>query len=358
MTDATSQPEHHRPTVRIFGKADARVTGLVSSMRVEEAEGGLCSLELRFEAVARYADTVAEQVFEDEQLLRLGAPIGIYTGPESAPQEIFRGVITGIEAVFSHDSAPEFVVLAEDALQKARLARRTHVHSDITLAELAEKLARDLGLTPIITGLRESLGLQVQWNESDLAFVRRLLATRDADLQVTGEELHVSPRSAVRRGTLELTLYSELRRVRVTADLAHQATQVTCSGWNAIQGAVVSGQSSGSRPGPGAGRTGAELLQQTLGPRTEHLSSLPVSTSDEATAIARAAFDARARRFVRIDATAEGTPALRVGTHVRLSGMSARFDNTYYVVRASHRYDTLHGYETDFEAECAFLGEP
>ncbi|NVJ05309.1 hypothetical protein HUW63_08675 [Myxococcus sp. AM001] len=358
MTDATSQTEHHRPTVRIFGKADARVTGLVSSMRVEEAEGGLCSLELRFEAVARYADTQAEQVFEDEQLLRLGAPIGIYTGPESAPQEIFRGVITGIEAVFSQDSAPEFVVLAEDALQKARLARRTLVHSDLSLAELAEKLARDLGLTPVITDLQASLGLQVQWNESDLAFARRLLATRDADLQVTGDALHVSPRSAVRRGTLELNLYAELRRVRVTADLAHQATEVTCTGWNAIQGAAVSGQSSGSRPGPGEGRTGAELLQQTLGARTEHLGSLPVSTSDEATAIARAAFDARARRFVRVDATAEGNPALRVGTHVRLSGMSARFDNTYYVVRASHRFDTLHGYETDFEAECAFLGAP
>ncbi|WP_426752925.1 phage late control D family protein [Myxococcus sp. Y35] len=358
MPDATTQTEHHRPTVRIFGRADARVTGLVSSMRLDETEGGLCSLELRFEALARYADAEAELVFEDEQLVRLGAPIGIYTGPESAPQEIFRGVITGIEAVFVHDSAPEFVVLAEDALQKARLARRTQVHDAVTLAELAENLARDLGLTPVITGLREPLGLQVQWNESDLAFIRRLLASRDADLQVTGDELHVSPRSEVRRGTLELNLYSELRRVRVTADLAHQATEVTCAGWNAIQGAAVSGRSAGSRPGPGAGRTGAELLQQTLGPRREHLGSLPVSTSEEATAIARAAFDARARRFVCIDATAEGTPALRVGTHVRLSGLSARFDNTYYVVRASHRYDTLHGYETDFEAECAFLGEP
>ncbi|GHG84698.1 contractile injection system protein, VgrG/Pvc8 family [Comamonas sp. JC664] len=358
MPDATSQTEHHRPTVRIAGKADARVTGLVSSMRLEEAEGGLCSLELRFDALARYTDAAAELAFEDEQLLRLGAPIGIYTGPETAPQEIFRGVITGIEAVFTHDTAPEFVVLAEDALQKARLARHTRVHDTTTLARLAEDLAKNLGLRPVINGLQEPLGLQVQWNESDLAFMRRLLATRDADLQVAGDELHVAPRSTVRRGTLTLNLYSELRRARVTADLAHQATEITCSGWNGLQGTTVSGRSTGSPPGPGAGRTGAELLQQTLGARKEHLGSLPVANSDEATAIAKAAFDARARRFVCVDGTAEGTPTLRVGTHVNLRGLSPRFDNTYYVVRACHRYDTLHGYETDFEAECAFLGAP
>ncbi len=38
--------------------------------------------------------------------------------------------------------------------------------------------------------------------------------------------------------------------------------------------------------------------------------------------------------------------------------MSDRFDNTYYVTRACHRFDLDLGYETDFEAECAYLGEP
>jgi len=358
MPDSSPQLEHLRPTVRIDGKADARITGLVSSMRVLETEGGLSSLELRFEALARYSDSKAELVFEDERLLKLGSAIGIYSGPERSPQEIFRGVVTGIEAVFAHDAAPEFVVLAEDALQKARLTRRTLVHEDITLAGLARRLANDLGLRPVISGFSESLGQQVQWNESDLAFLRRLLASRDGDLQVVGEELHVTPRKDVRRGRLELELYGGLRRIRITADLAHQVSEVTCTGWDALNGREVSGRSRGLHAGPGEGRTGTALLQSALGRRSEHLGALPVSTQDEATAIANAAFDRRARRFVCVDATAEGTPALRVGTHVQLKGLSRRFDNAYYVVRACHRYDPQHGYETDFEAECAFLGEP
>ncbi|MGA2412563.1 MAG: hypothetical protein ABSG46_19535, partial [Candidatus Binataceae bacterium] len=60
--------------------------------------------------------------------------------------------------------------------------------------------------------------------------------------------------------------------------------------------------------------------------------------------------------FVSVEGTAQGNPGLRVGTQVNLSGVGGRFSNSYYVVRVCHRYDLEHGYYTDFEAECAFLG--
>jgi phage protein D len=59
---------------------------------------------------------------------------------------------------------------------------------------------------------------------------------------------------------------------------------------------------------------------------------------------------------VQVAGTAEGNAALRVGTHVTLRGLGPRFDNVYYVTRACHRWDVASAYETDFEAECAFLG--
>jgi hypothetical protein len=43
---------------------------------------------------------------------------------------------------------------------------------------------------------------------------------------------------------------------------------------------------------------------------------------------------------------------------VRLSGLGPRFSNTYYVTRCCHRFDTERGYETDFSAEGACLGQP
>src|SRR5919204_673123 len=108
----------------------------------------------------------------------------------------------------------------------------------------------------------------------------------------------------------------EAPRARVLADLAHQVTEVTVGGWNAKRGERVGGTSSGASLGPGSGRTGAELLRDALGERSHHIAHLAVGTDDEARAVADAAFDGRARRFLVVDGTADGNPALRVGTNV------------------------------------------
>lgn len=345
-----------RPTLRIDGQEQLRARELLIRMEASEREGGLSSLELRFTNVASVEDGGAELAFEDERVLKLGSGIEVYSGDVASPQEIFRGVVTSIEAEFSNQGPPEIVVMAEDALQRARMTRRTKVHTAATIKKLSEDLAQSLGLTPVVTAYSDDIGTQVQLNESDLAFLRRLLRKYDGDVQVVGRELHVSPRVDVARGELTLGLYSQLARATLTADLAHQRTEVSVTGWDAARGERVSATSRGARLAPGEGRTGATLLQEALGARAEHVGHLPVTTSDEAQAIADAVFDEAARRFVRVRGTAQGNPALRVGTRVRLEGVSARFDNVYYATSACHRFDMERGYETDFEAECAYLG--
>jgi phage protein D len=165
----------------------------------------------------------------------------------------------------------------------------------------------------------------------------------------------VARRRDVQRGTLELELASQLRRAHILADLSHQVTEVTVTGWDPARGERVSSTSTGADLGPGSGRAGAELLRD-IASRAEHIGQVAVASDREAQALADASFDRRARRFVSVEALAEGNPALRVGTHVTLRGLGGRFDNTYYVVRASHKYDQTRGYETEFEAECAYLG--
>jgi phage protein D len=243
-------------------------------------------------------------------------------------------------------------------LQKARLKRRTRTVDDQSLADIARSVASDLGLTPQISGLSDPIGTQVQLNESDLAFLRRLLARYDGDLQVVGTELHVSPRSDVQRGTVELAMHSQLRRVTVLADLAHQVSEVTVTGWDAGRGQRINSRSSGVQRGPGSGRWGSDLLSTALGRRTHQVAHLVADSDDEARALADATFDERQRRFVTACGTAEGNPAIRAGTHLRLTGLSPRFSNTYYVTRCCHRFDLERGYETDFMAESAFLGQP
>lgn len=345
-----------RPTVRIDSQEYPMVSELIERMEMAESEGGMSALELRVSNFASDTGGGADFAFEDDRVLKLGASIAIYSGDENAPQEIFSGVITGLEAEFKADGPPTLTVLAEDTFQQARIERHTQTYADMPLADVARAIAGRLGLTPVIAGL-DARDTWVQFNESDLAFLRRLLARYDADLQIVGREMHVSPRGDVRRGTVDLEFGSQLLQALVTADLSQQVSKVTVTGWDAKRGERINESSSGANAGPGSGRTGQQILSQTLGERDYHLNHLIVGSADEARALAEAAFDQRARRLVCLEGTAEGNAALRVGTHVSITGLGPRFSNTYYVTRATHRYDLEKGYETDFEAECAFWGE-
>lgn len=345
-----------RPTVQIDQQSYAKVSELLIGMDVTEQEGGLSTLQLRLSNVASDPSGGASFAFEDGAIITLGKAVAVYAGPESTPTEIFRGTITGLEAEFREEGPPELLILAEDAAQQARMARRTKTYDDLSLADLAQTVADRLGLQPVVTGFSDRLGTWVQFNESDLAFLRRVLERYDGDVQVVGSELHVSPRQDVQRGTVELRMYGQLRSVRVLADLAHQTTKVTVAGWDVAQGSRLSAESTGAHRGPGEGVTGAELLGRASIDRTEHIGHLTVRTQDEARAVADSVFDQRARRFVCLEGTAEGNPTIRVGTHVTLAGIGPRFSNTYYVTRASHRFDLEVGYRTQFEAECAYWG--
>jgi phage protein D len=346
-----------RPTLRLSGQEDARVTELLIAMKMAEREGGMSALELRFSNWASTRDGGAEIAFPADAKLRLGAAIEVYAGDETEPREIFRGKITGLEADFKTSAPPELTVLAEDGLQSARLARRSKIYDRQSPADIVRAIAADLGLTPIISGLSGATGTWAQYNESDLAFLRRLLAHFDADLQVVGQELQVSPRGDVHRGSIDLALYGQLARARVTADLAGQATAVTVRGWDVSAGSAVKSQTSaGTHLGPGSGRTGAEVLRSAFGERSEHVGHFAVGSQSEADALTQAVFDRRARAFLRVDGTAEGNAQLRVGCTVNLSGLGAPYDNGYYVTETTHLFDVRQGYRTDFVAECAYLG--
>ncbi len=345
-----------RPTFRLNGTENERLASLIVAMDVTEQTGGLSSLELRLTNIASLQDGSAETAFDAGGDLALGAELIVGAGDTEAPVEIFRGTITALEAVFDEGNAPELVVLAEDALQKARLARRSKVYEDTTLADVVRTVAGFHGWTPQVTGLDQHIGTQVQINESDLAFLRRLLVRADADLQIVGTELHASARADVRRGELELEVGAQLRRVRVIADLAHQVTQATVKGWDVANGSALDADGQDNALGPGAGQKGGEILQGSFGERKHHTGHLAAFDQSEVTALANSVRNGRARRFVRAIGTTEGNPALRVGTQVKLTGLPQWFANTYYVVKARHLFDLKEGYRTEFEGECAWLG--
>lgn len=345
------------PTIKVNGQLNDKVTAQLLAMTMREGEGGMSSVELRFSNFGSFSGGLADNVFEDGEILKLGAALKVYAGDVESPTEIFAGKITALEGVFPSAGPPELLVLAEDSLQSARMKRRTKNWDSTTLGDIAQNVAQNLGLTPVVDGLDTNIGDEQQLNESDLHFLRRLLARYDADLQVVGTELHAAPRSQAQRNSVELLMNSQLREVRVLADLAHQVTQVTATGWDYGQGQTVSATSQTTSLGPGSGKSGKDWLQDALSSRSEHLGQFAARDTSDAQALVDAEFAQRARRFVVARGLAEGNPNLRVGTALTLKGLGPRFSNAFYTTATVHRFDTTRGYETEFIAECAYLGE-
>lgn len=344
------------PTVKVDGQLNDKVSEQLLAMKMCEREAGMSTLELRFSNFGSFPGGLGDQVFEDGAILKLGAELTVFAGLVTSPTEIFRGKITALEAVFPNAGPPELVALAEDALQGARMKRRTKNWDKTSLSAILNDIAGGLGLTPVLNGLDATIGDELQFNESDLHFLRRLLARYDADLQVVAAELHATPRAQAQRNAIQLDMNSQLHEVRVLADIAHQVSQVTATGWDYNQGQTISATSSTTSLGPGAGKKGSDWLSQGFTQRSEQLAQFATLTQADAQALVDAEFAQRSRRFVVARGVAEGNPALRVGTYLTLTGLGPRFSNTFYTTAAVHRFDTEKGYATEFTAECAYLG--
>lgn len=348
------------PTVEVGGMSYPLVASNLERMRVTEALGGLSSLELVLADTVTREDGTMGFASGAGSPLELGAGIRVFAGPaEVRAFEIFDGQITAIEIEYRDQGAPTFTVLAEDRLFPARRKRRTRLFDDRALTDVVESIASDYGLTAEVReGIDSTPRDWMQLDETDLAFLRRILHLCDCDVQVVGDKLQVGRVGKDRRSLVALAAGSTLKHVRITADIAEQVSDIRLASFDPDSGEPADATAQASGSGPGAGRTGADLLGEKFSAVKMHLGRSGPVTDAEADSLAIFDADRRARAFVTARGTAQGNGELRVGSWIELSGVTAQFANQYSVVRAVHRFDRAHGYETDFEAQCAYLGEP
>jgi len=347
------------PIIEVDGQINDMVQNLLVAMEMTETDQGMSALELSFTNSATVAGRGNDLAFEysDNDLLSLGKAIKVWAGDHSNPEEIFRGTITGLEIQMGRATEPRLLVLAEDGLQQARLTRHTRRHDAGSLRSIIQTVASGLNVQSDITGMDQEVDAQLQCNESDLAFLRRLLARFDGELHILGQVLKVAPRPDIRRSAVTLELGSQLLSIRVLADLAHQVSKVTFAGWDVAAGQEINVESDSSADlGPGQGKSGPEFLNESFGERSEHLGHAAARNETEAQTLVNGSYSRQTRKFVCAEGVAEGHPGIRVGTHLTLRGLGPRFENTYYVTQVRHHYDVAKGYRTIFQAECAFFG--
>jgi len=347
-----------RPVVELGGQVHETIPELMVSLDICEQEGGLSQLELILDNTSDYEGSGLDFAFEhaESNLFSLGESVRILSGDAANPQEMFLGRISSVSLEIADGGQPRLCVLAEDGLMSWRMVRRNRSFPACPLRHLLERLTLDTSLTPVVTGLDVEVDAQQQANETDLAFLRRLLTRYDADAQVLGNELYIAPRTMIDRGSVTLEYGNQLRDIRVCADLAHQRSATHISGFDVAAGSVTSISSAADQLGPGAGVTGSETVEQVFPDASDRLTQVAIQHEREGKIIAASAQRRRARQFVTAEGCATGNTGIRVGARLRLEGLGPRFTNEFYTVSARHRFNRTEGFLTDFTAECAYLG--
>ena len=335
----------------IDGRDNPSLSQNIVAATVEESIEGLyrCEIELVNFSAGQY-------LYFDGSTFDFGSEIRFSVGIGTQEGRLFQGYITALEATYIDGGGTRLTILAEDKLQDLRMARRSRTFEDLTDEDVMQQIAQEHSLQTSFAGLNgPTYPILAQTNLSDLAFLRQCARRLNAEIWLDGSTLHVANRPTRATERVTLAFGANLQSFQVRADLAHQCTEFSVSGWDvaakrAIHETAAESTISNELNG---GRSGSAILQDAFGERKQSLvHTIPLSTA-EATAIAAARYREKARQFVTGSGVADGDPRIRVGTILDLSQLGTLFDGEYYVISTCHTVTIEQGYQTAFAVERA-----
>jgi len=324
-------------------------------LEVEEGVEGLRTMRADFVAIGPGATGPPDQMLHmDGQAVDFGQQVKVSVGPESAERTVFEGIVSGLEVVFADSEPPRLVVYAEDVLMRLRMTRRMRTYANVTDAEIAQQVvgAHQLQCDAAVDGPRYDVVQQL--NQSDLAFLRERARLVQAELWCTDRTVHFRSRTNRRGPRLTLVQGNELIATRITADLAHQRSEVVVTGFDAQAKSVVEQRAGNEaiQAEVSDGRTGPQVVQRALDGSTSFRVREVALTAEEASAWAKAEMLRRARAFVTVSGLTRGSPDMVVGTVLKLQSVGPPFEGDgYYVTKVCHTYEHAQGLRTRFEAE-------
>jgi uncharacterized protein len=350
---ATTLPLYSsRPRIKIDGRSDARLDAGLLTLSVTEDQQGLYCCEVSF---GNWGSKNSELnfLYFDRQVFDFGKTIQIEMGDGQAAASIFTGRITAMEGRFLEQRPPEIMILAEDKLQNLRMVRRSRTFEEVTLTDVLETICADHGLQLQIDIDSPTYKTIAQLNQSDLAFIRERARLIDAEVWMEGNNLFVQSRARRKVSTLELTYKQRLHEFSVLADLAHQRTSLSVSGWDvsAKQPLAVVSDTSVIESELDGGIGGGKILAEVFGGRHENIAHLAPTTGEETKVLADAHYRTISRQFVTGRGLAEGDARLKAGAHITLKGLGEMFNGLYFVNSVQHLFSPETGYKTHFTVE-------
>jgi uncharacterized protein involved in type VI secretion and phage assembly len=295
--------------VRLDGTAlDPAVAAQVLEIRVDQ------HLRLPDRASVRLADP--RLALADGTTFALGAQFDVLLAPPGGGPavSVFEGQLGALEPEFTEHEAI-LAVRAYDRSQLLHRTKRTETYQEMGYGDIASAVAGRNGLA---TGTIESGGgtapFVQQSNETDWELLWRLADEIGFEVRVTGRDLHFRQASgSVAAGTpVRLVWGEELLDFRPRVTGMRQVESVTVRCWDPVRRQEVVATAEPATGGTSIGIARGDAAS-ALGGGTLVIADQPVSSQEQADALAKGIADRIADGFVEADGTTLGAATRPAG---------------------------------------------
>ena len=285
----------------------------------------------------------------------IGAEVLIFLGAprDKQRQKLFDGEITALEPNFAPDGI-RLVASGYDRAHRLHRNRKTRTFQKMRASQIVAKVVSEAGLSAKAQATDEQHEFVQQNNETDWEFIHRLASKINYEVVMDGRNLNFREIPEQLPQPLELE-YGEnttngsavrLHSFYPRATAAQQVKEVVVRGWDPKQKRAIVGKATVQQRGSKIGISRNDVLK-SFGDGVVTVADAPVTTVDEANALAKSVGWYVGDGFVGAFGTCEGNPRVKAGATLKIKGLGAEFSGTYRCSATTHVYGG--GYRTSFE---------
>ncbi len=280
--------------------------------------------------------------------IEIGTGIAISAADMSSdePQPLIKGEVTGIETEYDA-LGTRAVVRGYDRSHRLAAGRRTATYQNVKYSDVASQVASNAGLGADVDDSGGTVEHLLQANQSDLDFLYGLARRIGFDCRVDDRTLlfkkPVPSSGAPGEGDfssedpVQLVWEHNLLEFHARMSAVAQVSQVRVRGWDVSGKKAVIGQADVTATNAQVSMTPAELAGKVNGDSLTVVDH-PVGTQDSADELATARGQQVGSAAFEASAVAVGSPALKAGTAVSISGVDPALEGKWTITAARHEF--------------------
>lgn len=266
--------------------------------------------------------------------------------------KLIDGEITALEPELFAEKMNYFLVRGYNRSNRLHLGHHSRTFTKRKDSDIVKEIARDVGLEPQVDDTSVTYDYVLQNNQTNMEFLATRAQRIGYQVYASDGKLYFKKGDSTSSAPMpELEFGRDLRLFRPRMTTAHQSNQVRVQGWDSKGKQPIRAMAKpnealnqGGMTTTGGATAGSAYKLQDF-PAT--VVDLPVTSIDEASAIAQGLANDISNNFVDAEGVAFGMPGIMAGRKVKLKGMGKRWNGDYFVTAATHRYD-LQGYSVSF----------